>query len=399
MAAVATVVSTRLPDAHGNATIDAKKIRVTLDKAQYRQGERMRLVVRDTMVARRNVQVTDASGAVWTRVYHDRDRVVFTASAGDRAKSSVTVHVTRLFDGAVATRTVHYEVALPAPSGESRWPGHQAGKIVLGLSSADFSASLLAVGAVGLHRTYYGWSDAGEDKTIKADHASGRLPWVSFKPPGGSTAGWAGVASGAYDADIKARASRYAAYGKPVIATFHHEPTNDGGDPAQFAAAWVRIHDVMQAQAGLANVTFAPIIGDWEFNPHNSDGKPGAFLTAPVLERIPFLGVDLYQNSSNDGFSTRLARIVDWLDYHGVPDPMVGIGETGCCLAEDPHPEAWLQANWDWAVANVDKIGVMSYFDSARNSKDAHVWSLAETSAKTNTYRSLLGSSVAAGLI
>jgi hypothetical protein len=398
MAAVATVVSTRLPDAQGVATIDADKIKVTLDKTSYRQGERMRLVVRETMRARRSVSVTDASGTVWKRVYHDRDRAVFTAIAGSRARGAATVRVTRLFDGAVATRTLRYTVALPPAPGASRWPGHQPGKIALGLSTVDLAASISAVGSVGLRRTYYGWSDAGEDQAIKADHAAGRLPWVSFKPPGGSAGGWAGVAAGAYDADIKARATRYAAYGKPVIATFHHEPTNDSGDPAQFAAAWVRIHDVMEAQAGLANVAFAPIIGDWEFNPHNSDGRPSAYLPAPVLERLPFLGIDLYQNSSNEGFSTRLTRILDWLEYRGVQDPMVGVGETGCCLAEDPHPESWLQANWEWAIANTDKIGAMSYFDSSRNSKDSHVWSLAETSAKTNTYKNLLASSAAVGL-
>jgi hypothetical protein len=250
---------------------------------------------------------------------------------------------------------------------------------------------------VGLHRTYYNWSDAGEGKAITADHASGRLPWVSFKPPGG-VGSWAAIGAGSYDADIKARATRYAGYDGPVLSTFHHEPTNDGGDPVAWAAAYTRIYDVMAAETGLANVTFVPILGDWEFNPRNQDGRPRAYLTAPVLERIPFLGVDLYQNSSNDGFAARLGRIIDWLDYYGVDDPMVGIGETGCCLSEDPEPQAWLQANWDWATANLDKIGAMSYFDSTRNSKDAHMWSLNETQEKLNTYRSLLASPVAATL-
>jgi hypothetical protein len=68
---------------------------------------------------------------------------------------------------------------------------------MLGLSSADLAGSLSRTGPVGLHRTYYNWSDAGEGKAITADHASGRLPWVSFKPPGG-VGSWAAIGAGSY---------------------------------------------------------------------------------------------------------------------------------------------------------------------------------------------------------
>jgi hypothetical protein len=393
-----TVATTGIASAQTAGRIRAREVVVSLDKAHYRQGDLMRLVMRET-ISSRAVRVTDSSGTVWTRQYNDKDHCVYTAFAGDQSDNEVTVEVRRRRDGAIATRTVPYTVRLH-PGGSTdggRWPGHQPGKILLGLSSADLASSVAVVGAVGLRRTFYNWADPGEDKAIRADHAAGRLPWISFKPPGG-TSGWASIAGGDHDSDIEAMASRYAGYAKPVIATFHHEPTNDGGDPAQYAAAWVRIHDAIAAQNGLANVTFAPILGDWEFNPKNRDGQPAAYLTPAVLDRIPFLGVDLYQNESNEGYATRLARIVDWLDFRGVPDPMVGIGETGCCLAEDPSPETWLQANWDWATANVAQLGAMSYFDSTRNSRDGHIWSLSETTSKTNTYKGMLASDEATSL-
>jgi hypothetical protein len=393
-----TVATAGLAEARAAHRIRPHEVIVHLDKDRYRQGELMRLVMRET-ISSRAVRVTDSSGTVWTRQYNDKDHCVYTASAGDQADNAVTVEVRRRRDGAVASRTVEYKVRLrPGGSTEGgRWPGHQPGKILLGVSTADLSASIAAVGAIGLRRTFYTWADRGEDKAIRADHAAGRLPWISFKPPGG-TSGWASIASGEYDADIKAMARRYAGYAKPLIATFHHEPTNDSGDPAQYAAAWLRIHDVMAAETGLANVTFAPIIGDWEFNPKNRDGRPDAYLTPAVLERMPFLGVDLYQNGSNDGYSSRLGRIIDWLDIRGVRDPMIGIGETGCCLAEDPRPEEWLQANWDWASVNTEHIGAMSYFDSTRNSRDRHIWSLKETQPKTATYKGMLASKVATTL-
>jgi hypothetical protein len=398
------VASTVIP-AHyaGGIELPAAKpksvIAASLDGGAYRQGEVMTLTVREAIRSRRKIEIVDSSGTVWKRRSYNRDRAVFTATAGDQESNRIRVSVTRRSDGRTWTQAIDYDVKVrrPSASGPGRWPGHAPGQIMLGLSSADFSGSISRTGPIGLHRTFYNWGDAGEDRTIRADHASGRLPWVSFKPPGG-TGTWAGIASGAYDNDIRARARRYAGYSKPVISTFHHEPTNDGGDPAAWAAAYVRIHDVFADENAHVRVAFAPILGDWEFNPRNRDGRPDAYLTAPVLERLPFLGIDLYQNGGNDGFRERLGRIIDWLDERGVDDPMVGIGETGCCLSEDPSPHEWLQANWDWAAANPSKIGAMSYFDSTRNSRDAHIWRLDETAAKLATYRRLLGSSKAASL-
>src|SRR3954451_15262352 len=236
LTAASTVATVGIADQASAATagqIGRGHVVVTLDKARYRQGDLMTLVMEET-ISSRAVHVLDSSGTVWKRQYNDKDRCVYTAFAGDQLNNAVTVEVRRRRDGATTSRTLHYRVqARPGGSTDgARWPGHQPGKILLGLSTADLSASIAAVGAVGLRRTFYNWADPGEDKAIKADHASGRLPWISFKPPGGSTAGWPAVASGTHDDYIAAMARRYAAYAKPVIATFHHEPTNDGGDPA-----------------------------------------------------------------------------------------------------------------------------------------------------------------------
>lgn len=285
-------------------------------------------------------------------------------------------------------------LAVPTP----RWPGHKPGRVYLGLSSPDMKASLASTGPVGAHRSFFTWKDAGEDVAIKADHAANRLPWVSFKPPQGPTLDWTLIGIGAFDADIRARARRYASYSRPLISTFHHEPTNDEGIGAAWAAAYVRHYDVMKDEAGLANVAFVPIIGDWSFNPRNPDGHPEYYLTPDVLRRMPFLGVDVYQNGGGEGFAKRLGRVLAWLSDHGVANPMVGVGETGCCLAESAKPETWFTANWNWSVSNTDKIGVVSYFDSKLNSKDYHDWRLKETAAKLAAYKTALRSATACRL-
>lgn len=388
----ATLAPAGFASASGARTLPTGSVTASLNRREYSQGALMTLTIEES-ISKRKVVITDSSGTVWKRFYNDRHVATYTASAGDVPSCVVNVLVTRVSDGATFSKNLSYSVKLlPTSSGGGRWPGHHPGKILLGLSSASLATSLAATGPIGLRRTFYNWGDANEHSTIRADHAAGRVPWVSYKPPGGSVSGWGALASGAHDAEVRAMARRYASYAHPVICTFHHEPTNDGGNPAAWAAAYVRQYDLMKGETNLKNVTFAPIIGDWEFNSRNRDGRPGAYLTAPVLERIPFLGIDLYQNAGGEGFNPRLTRVLDWLDYRGVSHPMVGIGETGCCLKESKEPEKWFQANWDWSVAHTANIGAISYFDSTRNSKDGHVWRLSETQAKLNAYKRALAS-------
>ena len=48
----------------------------------------------------------------------------------------------------------------------------------------DFSAALAQTGPIGLHRTFYRWSEGTrETRNIQSDHAARRMPWISFKPP------------------------------------------------------------------------------------------------------------------------------------------------------------------------------------------------------------------------
>lgn len=284
-----------------------------------------------------------------------------------------------------------------ASAATAKFPGHKPGKIYLGVSvDGPLSTTLSRTGPVGLQRTYYKWGDATrETNNIKADHAAGRMPWISFKPPFTTAGGWAAVASGRYDADIRARARRYAGYGKPVIVTFNHEPHNDRtGTPADWARAWVRIHDVMKNETSLKNVISVPIIGDWVFNPVNKKDDPKDYLTQAVLSRMHFLGVDLYQNQSGDDYSVRLGRTLSWLNSQGHSDKMVGVGETGATDDyRSPTGAQWWQRSWSWAVSNVNRVAAISYFNSQHNNNSGNTWLLWESASKLTAFKSSLSSS------
>lgn len=282
-----------------------------------------------------------------------------------------------------------------ASAGTAKFPGHKPGKIYLGASSLDFSKTLARTGPLGLRRSYYKWADGKrETNNIKADHAAGRLPWISFKPASTASGGWAAIASGRHDADIRARARRYAGYNKPVIVTFNHEPHNDRtGTPADWARAWTRIHDVMKNETGLQNVISVPIIGEWVFNPVNKRQEPEDFLLPSVLDRCHFLGIDLYQNSSGRGYNERVGRVLTWLNSKGHSDKMVGIGETGATDDyRSPTGAQWWQQSWGWAAANANRIAAISYFNSLHNNNSGNNWLLWQSPSKLAAFKSSLAS-------
>ena len=195
----------------------------------------------------------------------------------------------------------------------------------------------------------------------------------------------------------RARARRYAQLTAPVIVTFNHEPHNDAtGTPAEFARAWCRIHDVMQSETGLKNVVSVPILGEWEYR--NRDGNPDAFISSAVLDRCAFLGLDLYQNGSGQGYAERLGRVLSWLDARGRSDKMVGLGETGATNAfGSPTGAEWWTRSWRWAAEHTDRVGAISYYNSNRNTSRSN-WSFAESTAKLAAYCASLDSATSCGL-
>ena len=252
----------------------------------------------------------------------------------------------------------------------------------------------------GVHRQFTSWANMNAvAKYIQADNAAGELPWISMKPPDGGAAGWQAIANGTYDADIRALAVVLKANDdKPLLFTFHHEPGNDGteAEGVLWAAAYVRMHDILKSEGALVNVADPPIMSDWLFNPVNRTQDPANWLTDAVLQRAPFIGVDVYENASGETFAQRLPRVLDWLASRGYPNLMLGVGEVGSTDAAYPDSTAvdWLNQSLTWAAQHTDEIGVVSYFNSMANSKSYVYWPLDESPAKMTAYRDWLDNSV-----
>jgi hypothetical protein len=275
------------------------------------------------------------------------------------------------------------------------WTGHKPGKIYLGMSAPDFSAALALTGPVGVRRSFYQWGQVDRELAVIAqDHAARRLPWVSFKPPAVSRS-WAAIASGQYDSALTARAAAYARISQPFIVTFHHEPYRDSnGTPGEWAAAWSRIYDVLREQS-LPNVVIAPVMQGFMFSLANPPIDPGAYLTDGVLARADLMGFDLYQ-FAGASHGSRMDAILRWLDAHGA-DQAVGVAEMGCSdtLGSPGAARYWRDA-WAWSTANVDRVSVVSYFNSNRNSD--RDWQLTASDGLLYAFRRSLASRYACRL-
>jgi hypothetical protein len=115
-----------------------------------------------------------------------------------------------------------------------------------------------------------------------------------------------------------------------------------------------------------------------------------------VLQRAPFVGVDVYENETGETFAQRIPRVRTWLSSRGYPAMLVGVGEAGSTDRAFPSKSAvqWLDESLQWASTHTDVVAVVSYFNSTANSKSKVYWPLDESTTKLGTFRRWLSSAV-----
>lgn len=233
------------------------------------------------------------------------------------------------------------------------------GTMIAGQHSDDNSLT----GPPKVNRTYFQWgATISEDAQIRNDHAQGRVPWVSFKPP---TGGIAAILNGSQDDAIAARGDRYATYAKPVIATFFHEPVGDV-QPEDFWAAFYHVREVMRfgSRGGRNQATFAPILNGYIYeNWYNPVSNPKGSLedwVAPGVN-LRMFGFDHY------GTPDELGRMFDDLRARMPSGGHVAIGEFGRVEPPDGAPQggaSGFRAKLDLFRSQVGFLNVCCYFNS-----------------------------------
>ncbi|MGB8020628.1 MAG: glycosyl hydrolase, partial [Candidatus Nanopelagicales bacterium] len=128
-------------------------------------------------------------------------------------------------------------------------------------------------------------------------------PWVPGRGVDQPDYSLARIAAGHHDAALTRWAGRLAAWGRPLLLRFAHEPNSDwypwsvgsnGNDAGDYVAAWRHIHDVF-GSAGADQVSFV-----WAANvPY--PGSSDLAATYPGPQDVDYLGLDGYNWGDGEG--------------------------------------------------------------------------------------------------
>ena len=214
-----------------------------------------------------------------------------------------------------------------------KFAGHRPGRIYLGMScGVQCHQKEAQLGRnIGLKRWFKQWGNwRGVAEAIKEDRRKHRRTWISIEGPrGGEPGGWLDVGRGQYDRQIR-QLTRVLKHNdrQPIFSSFDHEMSNKATNSQ--ASRWVRgfnrFHDVLRRSGALKRVSLAPIHASWLFSKFNGGKKPGRWLPHSVLRRSDFMAVDVYQNWKGQSFGQRIRRVDHWLNRHGRPGMMIGVG-------------------------------------------------------------------------
>jgi hypothetical protein len=242
---------------------------------------------------------------------------------------------------------------------------------------------------MGLRRTYYRSDQVPNAiRTVKADLAANRLPWISFKEP----YSWTEMANGAGDAWAKDLAQQLSQVGGPVWLAIHHEPENDGE-----ISEWVRMQAHLSPiiRDNAPNVAFSIVLTGYN---QVLGSNPAFSFEAlwPGDGLIDIIGIDPYNNYGVVKDGRTITKFTELKEYYAKLAPFAAahkthwaVGETGYTQAAAAKDPAWLTRSFNDLVA-MGGIGY-AYFDSTLNS--VGTWTL-DSSAKVSAFSVAMKNSV-----
>ncbi|MDN5778341.1 MAG: hypothetical protein L0H96_15685 [Humibacillus sp.] len=247
---------------------------------------------------------------------------------------------------------------------------------------------------------YHDLNDTIPDKSERAQVAGGQLLHVSiaardFSHPDRSQIGWADVAAGTYDEDLRKQAEGIASLKVPVFVTFEQEASQKGkvavlGSPETFVKAWKHVHDLYQ-KAGVTNAVWVWVMTG------SADNLDNAAQMWPGNDYVDWISWNVYNQSGCKGgrisedkyvsFEDKMRIFYDFIETRG---PSIGmdpakpkmISETGSARYPD---NLKLTADWYAAIPSVlqryPTIKAVSLWDSINGGCDYRFDQVPELSA------------------
>jgi hypothetical protein len=202
-------------------------------------------------------------------------------------------------------------------------------------------------------QVYHLWDDDFPSDADRAFVAEGRTLLLS----------WAGadtrvIASGRYDAQIRAQAEAVRDLGAPILLRWRWEmnrPNLQGSvwSPADFVAAWKHVRAIF-TEVGATNAAWVwcPLATDY-----SGTNGPAYY---PGDDQVEWLCTDVYPGQDYRSFAEVSSDFLAWAAGHKKP---VIIGEFGAEDAEPGQRQAWLNGAAAFVKAHPQVKGVV-YFDA-----------------------------------
>jgi hypothetical protein len=198
----------------------------------------------------------------------------------------------------------------PAPSGGGLLPGHIFVGVAVDNAITSSARSFSAVAGTHLalveFYTPFGVGSPFPKGAAAQVVALGSTPFIQLNP---RTPPLSSIAAGNYDTYVRRYATAVKAFGHHVVLCFGHEMNGSWSQwgsghatPAQFVAAWQRIHNIF-ANQHVRNVT-------WSWDPSHVGADPQPWW--PGAGYVDEIGIDGYQRPGQtftDQFAERLAQI------------------------------------------------------------------------------------------
>jgi hypothetical protein len=222
---------------------------------------------------------------------------------------------------------------------------------------------------------------------------------ITWNLPGDGTQ--RSIASGAFDANIRARAAEAKAYGKPLFIRLNWEFNGSwyawsartaagarraGNSPADYIAAW---RHVVQLFKQVPNVTFVwcPTL----FKPSPSGGEQSDWAWWPGNEYVGWVGVDVYPGSASWEWMQNGTQGLNAFDrfarLHHKP-LMVAEWALNSRTGDSPW---WVDVFVDWMRAH-PSVKAQIYFDYGEDGGAGKDDALARFPQAAERYRQLLSS-------
>lgn len=291
------------------------------------------------------------------------------------------------------------------PPEQGAFYGDRPGRILLGqtvttLPDGGASGSLAQDAAQIAYAETQGGKKLGGQRIFEPDIArarqnmqNGRVPFLSFKPPhvggpNGDSAGWAYVAAGSADTQIRNILIQLRdltlQYNLPAILIFCHEPIGPNRTNPSMATgycnAWRRIRTIFNALAATSDMSRVHCVPNHEEFVFNADNTVGLeqWHPADLMTWWRFMTFDVYMNSGvmsgqappNDRLTVRLPVIFDFFDDLGYPDLRYAIMETGArnsfktANSSLVSASAWAATEWPYLLTLEERLWAILYYNS-----------------------------------